>query len=855
MRMKLIYLFTVVLLFASCHKDVNDDTLNSETETQITVPYTFIEIEGTLIGYVYDENSQPISNAAVSIYSSSTTTNDYGVFQLSDVKLDGQGTLVTVAKDGFINGSDFIYPNDNGSGTARLKLLRPNVTGSFNSDAGESVDFRANGVVTFLANSVAQQNGSAYTGLVEANINSNYSLEPSFNDELEGGLIGVDNVGKNTVLGSLGSVSIALQSTAGDGLKIKSGQKFTIKFPIDQTQLAVAKEAIDVWKYDASTGYWNEIGSAQKSGLFYIIEVSEVGNYMFAEAFSITHYCARLITEAGLPARNFKFNVYINNKLCGTGISDNDGYICSKLPMGDDLELQIIHPLCNEVLKNVSIGPFDQPNNGGDIIIDTQQDIRSGNVVCNNDPVSDAIIIIRNDGNTLIQVTDGSGAFNMNLGDIVCNQEQVFEVFAVKGNNISPMLEVSAANVLDLKLEICEPSCDYTVSFLFEKLDYCDSGDYDAITAVIDGGSGPFSYKWSDGGSGVSNTSIVTGLESCITVTDLSTGCIVDYCEVMQVYTRLELIEISSYNSSCTQNGGVINVSAAGGTEPYDFRWYSDNGFNSSIPNPSNLWPGLYQLTITDVNECELYTEVAVFDVTTSLDADVLEFCDLSTITLGEIDGYGPFTYDWQWSGGQSVEPDLNIFTPGEYNVTVTDQNGCLRSVSITVSNVGTEVELNPNHSCEEKLILFNAITPDYQYFYESIDTGDRIDLAEDGGQVFVPILESGYRYFFGAEDISAGCDSKELIELPHFEGLQIQNIENTSCGSCNDGFINVFLDNNQDCTGGCVTGEILIIDKLTGTDVTNINEQIALAAGIYIVIVTDVNTGCYIADEEVIIE
>jgi hypothetical protein len=853
--MKLLYLFMIVMVFASCHKDVSDDNLNSETETQITVPYTFNEIEGTLVGYVYGEDNQPISNAAVSIYSASTSTNEYGVFQLLDVKMDGQGTLVIVTKDGYVVGTDFIYPNDNGAGTARLKLLKSNITGSFNSADGGSVAFRDNGLVTFTANSIAQQNGSSYTGLIEAYIRSNYPLEPLFNDELEGGLIGVDNEGKNTVLGSFGSVYISLQSSTGEDLQIKSQQTFTIKFPVAQNQLSIAKEEVIVWKYDASTGYWNEVGIAQRNGQFFVIEVSEIGNYMFAEPYSITHYCARLINEAELPARNYKFNVFIDNKLCGAGISDNDGFICSKLPMGEDLNLQIIHPLCNEVVKNIAIGPLGQPNNGGDITIGTQQDIRSGNVLCNNDPVSDAIIIIRNEGSTIIQTTDGSGAFNLNLGDIVCTQDQVFEVLALKGNNISPVLEVSAANMLDLKLEICETECDYTVSFSFEKLDYCASGEYDVVTAVIVGGSGQFSYKWNDGGSGVSNASVAIGLESCVNVTDLSTGCVVDHCEIIQEYTRLELIDIYSYNNSCAQNGGVLEVSVLGGESPYDFKWVSDNGFNSTIPNPSNVWPGLYQLTITDVNACEVYGEVEVYDVTTPIEIDILYFCDFSTITIVENDGYGPFVYNWQWNGGQSDESDLDISIPGEYSVSITDQNDCTISATYTINSVGIDVELDPIYNCEENSILFDALNSDYQYFYESVASSERFDIAQDGGQIIVPILESGYEFYYGAEDLSVGCENRVLIELPHFEGLQIQNIENTSCEICNDGFINVFLDNNQDCTGGCVTGEIVIIDKLSGADVTNTNEQIQLAAGNYIVIVTDENTGCYIAHEEVIIE
>jgi len=51
------------------------------------------------------------------------------------------------------------------------------------------------------------------------------------------------------------------------------------------------------------------------------------------------------------------------------------------------------------------------------------------------------------------------------------------------------------------------------------------------------------------------------------------------------------------------------------------------------------------------------------------------------------------------------------------------------------------------------------------------------------------------------------------------------------------------------------MVGEVIIIDKLTGEEVTTINEQSEMGAGTYIVIVTDENTGCYIAHQEVEIE
>ncbi len=843
------------MALTSCHKDVNDDNLKSVTETQITVPYTFTEIEGTMVGFVYGKDNQPVANALVSIYSASTTTNDYGVFQLSDVKLDGQGTLVIVAKEGYLDGADFVYPNDEGAGTARLKLMEVNSNGAFASVDGGSVEFGDDGLVTFGPNVISQQNGSSYSGDVKTNIRGNYPEEPTFNDDMLGSLIGLDTDGSNKVLGTFGSVHVSLYASSGALLQIKSQQSFVIKFPISQSLLSSAKDEIEVWKYDESSGYWNEIGVAKKEGQFYIIEVSEIGNYMFAEPYSLTHYCAKLVNEADLPAKNYKFNVFVNNKLCATGISDNDGFICTKLPMGEDLNLQIVHPLCNQVLKNITIGPFNEPNNGGDIIIETEQDIRSGSVLCNDNPVSEALIIIRNGATTIVQTTDDSGVFNLNLGDVICSQDQMFDIFAMKDNETSPVLEINQVNMLDIKLEICEPACDYTVSFVFEKLDPCNNGGYDIVNVLTDGGSGQFSYLWSDGGSEISNTALSTGIETCVSVTDLATGCIVNYCEIIQEYRSLELVSISSYNGSCTQNGGVIESAILGGEEPYKYKWESNNGFNSTITNLANVWPGLYKLTVTDANECEINAEIEVYDVTATINYEIIPDCDFSTISILEDEGYGPYTYLWEWEGGKSMSSSISALAAGEYSYTVTDQNECIRTGSVTLGNIGTEVDLNLNYSCSAGSVQYDVLDLTYQYFYESIGLLERFDVAQEDGQVDIPILESGYRYYFGAEDLSVGCDNKELVELPHFEGLQIQGLQNTSCENCTDGFIDVFLDDTEACTGGCVTGELIIIDKLTGADVTNVNAQVELMAGTYIVIVTDENTGCYIAHEEVIIE
>ncbi len=843
------------MIISSCHKDVNDASVSSEEKTQITTPYIFQEIEGSIFGYVYGDDDQPIADAVVSTYSGISKTNEYGVFHLKDVKMDGQGTLVKVSKEGFFDSSDFVFPNDNGSATGRIQLSKADAFDRFESGVGASIVFSGEGLVTFISNSIANQNGSTYTGLVDAYIRGHYPEDPNFNDIVSGSLMGLDSEGRNRSLAVYGSMHIRALSPSGELLQMKSQDIFTIKFPIPHEQWATAPSTIIIWKHDESTGFWVESGRAIKEENFYISDVTSFGKYMVAEDYALVHFCARLIDNTDLPAKNYNYNIYINDKLTGVGISDDDGFICAKLPFGEELQIQIQHPICSDVLLTKSIGPYLEPSNEGDILIDVGQELRSGSVYCNEVPVSEALIIIKSENNTILQSTDAEGLFNINLGGIICNEDQGFELFAIEGDERSPILEINSASSSEIMFEICKSDCEYEVSFDFEKEDYCTSGQYNSVTALVEGGSGDFSFSWSDGGSSATNNSLSSGLESCVTVTDLASGCIVEFCELVSSYTRLDLLDSYSTNVSCTQDGGVMTVEAVGGRKPYEYLWTGDNGYTSEAPIAESVPPGIYQVIIRDSNQCEVDAEVLVYDVTKPLESEISNLCDFSTIAIVNVEGYGPFDYSWSWANGTSGNTSISVFEHGEYSVTVSDANGCIRTKSIEIVSVGSDFEFNANYFCEEGTVYFTDLDADYEYYYQNPTTSELLDLTQDGGEIALSILETGYNYNIGAQDLSSGCEEIETITLPHFEGLRIENVEDVSCDTCMDGHITVLLDADQDCTGGCVIGEVIIIDKLTSDDVTDANEQSELGAGTYIAIVIDENMSCYIAHEEVIVE
>jgi len=133
----------------------------------------------------------------------------------------------------------------------------------------------------------------------------------------------------------------------------------------------------------------------------------------------------------------------------------------------------------------------------------------------------------------------------------------------------------------------------------------------------------------------------------------------------------------------CAGDLGEIQAIATGGIPPYNYNW--DNGVNTDI-NP-NLPVGTYTVTVTDAFGCE-------FIMTHSLsesDPLVLIPNALNETFNGAADGQasvnvtgGTPPYNYNWSNGSTNELLTNL-NAGQYEVTVTDLNGCTSNIVVTV--------------------------------------------------------------------------------------------------------------------------------------------------------------------------
>ena len=214
-----------------------------------------------------------------------------------------------------------------------------------------------------------------------------------------------------------------------------------------------------------------------------------------------------------------------------------------------------------------------------------------------------------------------------------------------------------------------------------------------SITVTVNNGSAPVAYTWDNGIGNIPNpTGLAAGTYN-LTITDRNS------CERTASVTILDaeaiVIGLVETNILCGgDNTGAINALVVGGTTPLSLAWSNDTNNVTSI---NNLVAGTYSLTITDANGCTAIDSVTITEPTplsaTTEGANV--GCNDSghahVITTG---GTLPYTYLWNDATNQTTDTAFNLVA-GNYNVTVTDANGCtiVESVSI-IETAGITCEI-----------------------------------------------------------------------------------------------------------------------------------------------------------------
>jgi gliding motility-associated-like protein len=184
---------------------------------------------------------------------------------------------------------------------------------------------------------------------------------------------------------------------------------------------------------------------------------------------------------------------------------------------------------------------------------------------------------------------------------------------------------------------------------------------------------------------------------------------------VIQVNNTIALDQTVT-DAICTSNNGSINLDVNGGTAPYTYSWTGPNAFTTTMEDPKNLAPGIYNVTVTDANGCTANSIATVKQVDNlpKLVTNPVTLCSPANLTDPSItagsDAGLTFTY-WMNSDATIPIPNPTLVYEGTYYIKATNAFGCsvIKPVSVTIISESKFVVTNPASVCAPATVDLTA--------------------------------------------------------------------------------------------------------------------------------------------------
>ncbi|MFY0591611.1 PKD domain-containing protein [Roseivirga sp.] len=356
----------------------------------------------------------------------------------------------------------------------------------------------------------------------------------------------------------------------------------------------------------------------------------------------------------------------------------------------------------------------------------------------------------------------------------------------------------------------------------------CNGSPTGAIDLLVSGGTGPYSYSWSNGETTEDLASITAGTYN-VTVSD-ARGCAINrsftITEPLALNVTDNIVDVACFGDA----DGSIDVSVSGGIGPYSYAW--SNG--ETTQDLFNISGGTYVLIITDGNACQQTFTYTVDEPSAAMGVSgvvVDESCfgdNQGAVQLTVTGGTAPYTY--LWNQGTTTK-DVSGLGQGVYQVTVTDNNGCTIQGNFTIAGPTaiSVVEAISDVSCNGQAdgaidIQTTGGTGSYTYLWsDGVTTEDRTNLLP--GNYSVTITDGN----------ACAYTRSYTITEPAALAIGYSATDVTCFGEGNGGVM-------VTVTGGVLPYSYAWSSGETTKDLNN------LSGGSYVLTVTD-NNGCLITE------
>jgi len=375
-------------------------------------------------------------------------------------------------------------------------------------------------------------------------------------------------------------------------------------------------------------------------------------------------------------------------------------------------------------------------------------------------------------------------------------------------------------------VNITEPAASVSATaMVFNAM--CYNAATGSAVANATGGTGGYSYLWSNSVTSQTNANVVATVYT-VTVTDVN-GCTgTTTASVSQPLADITPVTGSS-PATCGSANGSVYVNVTGGTGTYSYLWSSGSTAQTTA---NTLAAGSYNVTITDQNSCTKTSAATINNSgagTATASATGNNNCfgqSNGSATVSMTGGTPGYTYSWLPVGGTG-QTATNL-PAGIYTVTVVDLNGCLTSSTATITaptqvspGGGTIISSTCGKNNGTVVLSPSGGTPGYSYLWSNSATTATVSgLA--AANYTVTVTDNN------------GCTSSTVLAVNNISGpsATISSQTDVLCKGNNTGAATVTG------SGGTPVYTYSWSTSTTGSAATG------LTAGNYIVTVTDQN-GC----------
>ena len=334
------------------------------------------------------------------------------------------------------------------------------------------------------------------------------------------------------------------------------------------------------------------------------------------------------------------------------------------------------------------------------------------------------------DGSAFINVSGGTMPYNYNWNPVNTNSDSIINLpygdYAVTVTDalnciVSDTILVDEPTPIDLTLSQQPSSCNGVL-------------DGEAYVSIL-GGIPNYSILWDNTPNGVTDSIayLIGDRYYRVTITD-DNGCIaID--SVFVIEPSVISAQVIITDETCFESeDGTATAVITGGTAPFTYDWGA-NANNQTTQTATNLSAGVYNVLVSDVNNCNT-DAIGVVNEPDSLELRLMQqnidcFGDeagsASAIAIG---GSPSYTFAWQTNTGTQTGKLATNLNVGIHTVAVTDSNGCITNDTVTITEPNAPISAIVNTQdvdCfgdEDGLIelLTTGGTAPYEYSLDGVD-------------------------------------------------------------------------------------------------------------------------------------